>query len=161
MTTGYHATCRPALLSRISTQLNTSQPTFSSSLVVELDESNSDSSQSNQSTVASKLGLPPSLPFDWLPVHIDTHLEWGSRAITRGGIALANTPVVTKESEYADDVLLLDEARWFTILAPALGDHIPTLYGAFRDDLLKTTVLLMSHAGTALQSWRDLSVEQR
>lgn len=161
MSTGYHATSRPALLSRISTQLNTSPPTFSSSLIIKLGESNSDSFQSNHSTVASKLGLPPSQPFEWLPVNIDTHLGWGRGAITRGGIALANTPVIVKESEDADDAILLDEAGWFPILAPVLGDHIPILYGAFRDDVLKTTLLLMSHAGKALESWRDLSVEQR
>jgi hypothetical protein len=106
------------------------------------------------------LGDPLS-PFDWLPVHISTHLGWGGPAITQGGVALASTPVVVKESNNSGDERLLDEAGWFAILAPVLGDCIPRLYDLFRDEISKTFVLLMSHAGTAIKSWRDLSFEQR
>lgn len=161
MSTEYHSTTQPALLSRIATQLNPPPPSFSSLLLTKSSESNDDSFQSNQSVPASKLGVPLLSPFDWLPVHVDTHLGWGRSALTRGGIALANTPVVVKESEDAEDKTLLDEAGWFPILAPVLGDCIPTLYGVFYNEIFKNTILLMSHVGTALKSWCDLSFEQR
>jgi hypothetical protein len=95
------------------------------------------------------------------PVHLDRHLGHGLIAIGRGGVALENIPVVMKEVETEEADALVQEAGWYSIMEPILGDSIPLLFGIFQSQETETTALLLSDAGITLKSWCDLSAAQR
>jgi hypothetical protein len=95
------------------------------------------------------------------PVHLDRHLGYGLIAIGRGGIALENIPVVMKEAEAEEIDVLVQEAGWYSVMEPILGDSIPLLFGMFQSEETGTIALLLSDAGATLKSWCDLSAAQR
>jgi hypothetical protein len=103
----------------------------------------------------------PALEPDALPVHLHRHLGRGLISAARGGVALDNIPVVMKEADSDEADALVEEAAWYGVMQPILGDSIPTLYGMFRSKETETTALLLLDAGAALKSWCDLSAAQR
>jgi hypothetical protein len=96
-----------------------------------------------------------------MPVHLHRHLGRGLISAARGGVALDNIPVVMKEADSDEADALVEEAAWYGVMQPILGDSIPTLYGMFRSKETETTALLLLDAGAALKSWCDLSAAQR
>ena len=100
-------------------------------------------------------------PMIVLPVYLDRHLGHGLMAVGRGGVALENIPVVMKEVETEDADALVQEAGWYSIMEPILGDSIPLLFGIFQNQETETTALLLSDAGVTLKSWCDLSAAQK
>jgi len=100
-------------------------------------------------------------PMNVFPVHLDCHLGHGLIAVGRGGVALENIPVVMKEVKTKKANALVQEAGWYSIMEPILGDSIPLLFGIFQSQEMEMTALLLSDAGVTLKSWCNLSAAQR
>lgn len=98
---------------------------------------------------------------DVFPVHLDRHLGHGLIATGRRDIALENIPIVMKDLETEEADALAQEAGWYTVVEPILGDSIPLLFGTSQGEEMGITALLLSDAGATLKSWCDLSAAQR
>jgi hypothetical protein len=119
--------------------------------------------QSNRSLASPDILMSTVVPVlepDALPVNLHHYLGCGLISAARGGVALDNIPVVMKEADSEEADALVEEAAWYGVMRPILGDSIPTLYGMLRSEA-ETTALLLSDAGAALKLWCDLSATQR
>jgi len=169
MTAQFAVTLQPILYVRTGLKSSSLDPTAqrenpSPSMLI--DANDGDPFQTNRSLAISDIldvisTTNSASEIDVFPVYLDRHLGRGLIAIGRGGIALENIPVVMKEVETEEADALVQEAGWYSVVEPILGDSIPLLFGTFQDEETGATALLLSDAGATLKSWCDLSATQR